>query len=267
MLQIIKTNLYRTITNKRLWKVLFVYLLIFLSVAVCETVLPLVNNLNTDQGFAYEYERFKSSDLLVHNFWEFCMTTDMLVMAVIFQFCWLSDYAKDNGFKTMCSISRSRWRIILSNYIVMNLMTPVLMIIKLAALAITAFLFRFEMGSWTLTPEIVIGTLVIIFMIGFYEAFFYLIYTITRSFMVLIYTFFIPFCFLMADRIVWCLPYGEEIRNVVTTIFFAPDLIYELLNRGVIFEGRVWLGIPIYLAMTAPLLFVTCLIAEKRDVR
>jgi len=267
MLQIIKTNLYRTITNKRLWKVLFVYLLIFLSVAVCETVLPLINNLNTDQGFAYEFERFKSSDLLSHNFWEFSMTIDMLLMAVIFQFCWLFDYTRDNGFKTMCSISRSRWRIILSNYIVMNLMTPVLMIIKLAALAITAFLFHFEMGSWTLTSEIVIGTMVIIFMIGFYEAFFYLLYTITGSFMTLIYVFFIPVTIILSDRITWCLPYGDEIKDIVSTLFFAPDIIYVLLDRGAILDGRVWLGIPIYLAMTAPLLFLTCLIAEKRDVK
>ena len=244
-----------------------VYLIIFFSVVVTQTVLPAVHNLNNDQGFVYEYERYRITGLSDHNFWEFAMSNDMVFMSVIFQFIWLFDYCKDNGFRTMCSISRSRWKIILSNYFVMILMTPILMVIKLAVVAMITPLVHLGPTSWTFKSEFLVTYLILIAIIALYEAIFYLFYIMTESFSLLLYVFFSPFVILTSDRIIWYLPYGESIQNAMKTLFFSPMLIYAFIKQSELFDGRRWLTIPIYVALTVPLLFVTCLIAEKRDVK
>ncbi len=267
MLQIIKTNIYRTISNRRLLKVLFIYLLIFLSLVVTSTILSEVGNNSTDPGFCYEYELFRELWSDRFDLWDFALTGDFVLMGTIFQFFWLSDYARDNCYRTMCSISRSRWRIILSNYISMFLMTPVLMMIKLVLLAITAAIFRYDMTSWSLTPQTGLKILIMILLVGTHEAFYYFLYVATGSFMAMIYAFFIPFTVSISSGMFSCMPYGEQIANVVLVLFFAPNVLYELVSSGKLFEGRLWTCLPLFAAIIAVLLFLACLIAEKRDVR
>lgn len=267
MLQIIKTNIYRTISNKRLIKVLSIYLLIFLSLVVTSTILSRVGNNSTDPGFCYEYELFRELWSDRFDFWDFALTADFVLMGTIFQFFWLSDYARDNCYRTMCSISRSRWRIILSNYISMFLMTPVLMVIKLVLLAITAVLFRFDITSWSLTPQTALKILIMLLLVGTHEALYYFLYVSTGSFMAMIYAFFIPFTVSVSSGMFSCMPYGEQFSNVILVLFFAPNVLYELVRSGKLFEGHLWTCLPLFAVIIAVLLFLSCLIAEKRDVR
>ena len=257
---LIKTNLYRILVNKRIRVVIIVYLLIFFAVMSGQFVLSTIGNACNDPVFMTEYENVtENSEYMTKSIFYWAATNDSIIMSVIFSYFWFADEARDDGFGILCSICGQRWKIVLSNYVVLFLFTPFVILLKIVAILLLNSVSVMHV-SWDVSAGLLLSLLQKVTTSFVFVSFFYFLYVLTESFKVSLVWFFVPLGIEMLKGSMSFVPFGSKIVILAALINLGPLLLNELIDNKLT-------AILINLAISSIFFVLSVVAVEKRDVR
>lgn len=257
---LIKTNLYRILVNKRIRVVIIVYLLIFFATMSSQFVMSTIVNECTDPVFISEYENLtRHSENTIRSILYWTTTSDSVIMSVIFSYFWFADEDRDDGFGILCSICAHRWKVVLSNYVVLFLFTPFVILLKLAAILFLHSLSVMDV-SWNVSTDLLLSLLQMVTTSFVFVSFFYFLYVFTGSFKISLVWFFAPLGIEIMKGSMSFLPFGSEIVILAALINLGPLLLNEIIDNKII-------SILINLAVSSLFFILSVVVVEKRDIR
>ena len=261
MIHLLNTNLYRILRDRRLLRVIVVYVIIYSVAFVLDCTGYRIRYTGAGEGLIYHFQDIDESIISVNVF--NCFTApDLLLVGLIYSTILFSDEKNDKVFENMCTIYKSRSKVFLANYISI---CSTFIIFPPAKLVFYLLLQFFYAHEFTLTYDgfSIPGYILFIIIYSSYIALFYSLYIFTDNVYVPIVALFGPLTVTFCGRFMEEIPLGPQLYDCCQMFFFGLVVIARrIMTWGSALKPMCMLVVP-----SVILLAISAIVVEKRDVR
>lgn len=261
MIHLLNTNLYRILRDRRLLRVIVVYVIIYGMAFVLDCTGYRIRYTGAGEGLIYHFQDIDESIISVNVF--NCFTApDLLLVGLIYSTFLFSDEKNDKVFENMCTIYKSRSKVFLANYISICSTFIIFPLAKLVVLLLLQFTYAHE---FFLTHDgfSIPGYMLFVVSYCSYIALFYSLYIFTDNVYIPIVTLFGPLTVTFCGRFMEEIPLGPQLYEYCMMFFFGLVAISRRITTwGAALKITGMLVVP-----SVILLAISAIVVEKRDVK
>lgn len=260
MIQLLITNIFRILKDKRLFVVAIFHFCIF-TLVLSHAYTSLGVTYLGDGAATYQYLLKYESDPDITILESFMGAADITIASMIYVTFFFADDKRDKVFENMCTIYRDRTKVLLANYITLCFVGFIFTFFKLMG----ALIINLAYGNKVILVEgsfNYLGFLMWFLIFAAFMAVFYAAYMLTSNIYVPIVMLFSPLTISFCSRFMSEVPFGDKLLNYSVMFLTAPTLGYRLDEWSVAKRFIV----PIVAGIVV-LLTITSIVTAKRDIK
>ncbi|MCR5529381.1 MAG: hypothetical protein K6F49_09200 [Saccharofermentans sp.] len=261
MIQLLMTDLFRVLKDKRLFIVAAFHFCMFtltLSGMFASIGVTYTGSGNTLGYFMERYSYDSESEILA----SYMATVDIFIATFVYAAFFFTDGKRDKAFENMCTIYRNRIKVVFAEYITLCFVGLFFTLSKLLGVTVMNLAFGYKVvfceGKFNY-----FGIFMWFIILAAYMAVFYTIYMLTRNIYVPLVLLFAPVTISFCSRFMTEVPFGDKIFLGSLLFLEGPTLAYYELDDRLLGYKILLLCV----AVIAVLLTATSVVITKRDVK